>query len=241
MALSGSITPAQRFQLAVNAGFTAPNAIVMAAISMLECGNCDMSKGTPNYDKNGNLASTDNGLWQINSGHGYSASALADPATNAAAAFAVWKQQGFDGWCTYPGGCGGTSKTTWPQFQSIIGQVQASILQSGGTDIPLPSQTDTFDPSPGGVFGGSVGQIPIGNQASALAQGVKLGSIAGQPIVIPTGLVIGLLGVLLLILGALIFSSQLNLNLPKTPASKAPDMASWGRGFEAGKQVAAQE
>ena len=233
MVLSGSITPAQRYQYALNAGFNSSQAITMSAISLLECANCDM--GT--YNSTG-----DSGLWQINKIHGYSLSSMSDPQLNANAAFAVYKRQGFNAWCTYPGGCGGASKTTWSQFNSLVNTVVQSIAQSGG-EIPLPSSTDTFDPSPGGVFGGSVGQIDVGGTASTSTppNAVKLGSFAGQDISIPTGMVVGLIGVLLLLIGAIIFASQyagpVKINLGGGSRSNVPDMASWGRGFEAGKKV----
>ena len=88
MVLSGYLSPVDRYNLATGAGFTGPNAIIMAAISMFECGNCDMAT----YNKSG-----DSGLWQINRMHGYSLTEMADPVKNAAAAFAIWKSQGFNG------------------------------------------------------------------------------------------------------------------------------------------------
>jgi len=87
--LSGYLTPADRYNLARGAGFTSSDAITMAAISLLECGNCDMSS----VNKTG-----DSSLWQINSVHGYSVSWLSDPVNSAAAAYSVWKSQGFNAW-----------------------------------------------------------------------------------------------------------------------------------------------
>lgn len=47
---------------------------------------------------------TDYGLWQINSIHGFpeiASGAWADPATNARLAYAVWKKQGWNAWSTH--------------------------------------------------------------------------------------------------------------------------------------------
>jgi hypothetical protein len=188
-ALSGSISPAQRFQLALNAGFSAPDAVVAAAISLLECGNCDM--GT--YNSTG-----DSGLWQINRMHGYSLTAMADPAANASAAYDVFKRQGFKAWCVYPGGCGGTSPTTWATFNAKIAQVTSSISEAGGTipPISLPSDGGSVDPTP---------DIPLTGGGATGA--VKLANVLGKDVGIPTGLVIGLLGVLVLVIAALMLVS----------------------------------
>lgn len=202
--LSGSITPAQRYQYALNAGFNSADAIVMAAISMLECGNCDMSS----VNKTG-----DSSLWQINSVHGYSVAWLADPQNSANAAYAVWKAQGFNAWCTYPGGCGGASTTTWAQFQGLISQVAASIQSAGGpANITLPALP--IDATPSNPFpstntasgGGSGGFGDGGAPSSSTGSGTQVASIAGFSVNIPTGLVVGLLGVLLLLLGVLLFA-----------------------------------
>src|SRR5690242_4461912 len=48
--------------------------------------------------------STDYGLWQINSVHGFpelSSGAWADPAVNARLAYQVWKSQGWNAWSTH--------------------------------------------------------------------------------------------------------------------------------------------
>lgn len=190
-ALSGSISPAQRFQLALNAGFSAPDAVVAAAISLMECGNCDMGAYNGTYDS---------GLWQINRSHGYSLSAMSDPAANASAAYDVFKRQGFKAWCVYPGGCNGKSTTTWGEFNTQVAKVTTSITEAGGEIPPISLPSD-------------IGDVALGGQNATGA--VKLGSVMGKDIGIPTGLVIGLIGVFVLIVGALMFvGTNVNVQAP---------------------------
>lgn len=139
--LSGSITVAERYQLAREAGFNPADAIVMAAISMAECGNCDLS---------GINATGDTGLWQINRVHWGSSQPsssvfgnLADPLTNAKAAYAVWKGRGggvsgFQAWCTYPGGCGGQ-----PGVSNWNALLTSSTVAAGQVDPSAPAQVVT--------------------------------------------------------------------------------------------------
>lgn len=200
--LSGNITPAQRYQYALNAGFNASQAVVMAAISMLECGNCDMSSVN---------STGDSSLWQINSSHGYSVSWLADPANSASAAFAVFKQQGYGAWCTYPGGCGGASKTTWPQFDALISQVTSSIQDAAasGSGITMPDlgQLPTGDSSAATQTGSGTAATSTGSGSSQ----TQVASVGGFPINIPSGMIVGALAIFLLLLGIILIAMQFKL------------------------------
>lgn len=162
--LSGSITAAERYQLAREAGFSPPDAIVMTAISLAECANCDMSSGTPN-----NNGTTDNGLWQINSSHGWSGNYLADPLNNARAAYQVWKAQGFKGWCTYPGGCGGQ-----PGVSNWNALLTSATVAAGQVDPSAPAQinsggdtTDTTDTTTPASSGNVTGSVTAGTSIAA--------------------------------------------------------------------------
>lgn len=211
--LSGYLSGADRYNLARNAGFNSSDAITMAAISLLECGNCDMSA----VNKSG-----DSSLWQINAIHGYSVSWLSDPVNSAAAAYSVWKSQGFFGWCTYPGGCGGASTITWPQFNAAVQQVKNSLATQGvgGTIPSAPAGTDGTSDSgqiSAGNESGSTGQTGGGTTtgtstgSTAPAGGVQLATVAGFPVNIPSGLVLSVIGVILLIIGGVFLLSQSNV------------------------------
>lgn len=176
----------------------------MAAISLLECGNCDMSSVN---------ASGDVSLWQINKVHWGSTggpSVLADPAASARAAYSVWKgagggTAGFRQWCTYPGGCGGASPVGWSTFNAKLTQVTASIQAAGGGVIPLPTPSD---PGSDGGFDPTIPNIPLGPAGSNASGPIQAGTILGQPVGIPTGLVVGLLGVLIIIVGVIMFATN---------------------------------
>ncbi len=95
-------TKAQLEQLWMAAGGSSATADTASAIALAESsGNASAT----NVNTNG---STDYGLWQINSsnfsGLGVSASNVTDPATNAAAAVALYNQSGFGNWTTYTSG-----------------------------------------------------------------------------------------------------------------------------------------
>lgn len=206
MALSGSISPLQRFNLAREAGFTAPDSVIMAAISLLECGNCEMTRVN---------ASGDIGLWQINQIHWPKfggKDALTDPFNSAKAAFGVWKgaggsQSGFRQWCVYPGGCGGASPISWDTFNGKVAEV---VAQLGGIQIgPLPVPNLPTLPIPGNPPAPSVPanpSIPSPPTGGTVAPDTNVGNIGPFPVNVPTGLIVGLMGVVLLLLGVLLFS-----------------------------------
>lgn len=122
------------------AGFNGGQALVMTAISLLECQDCEM--GSVN-------ATGDVGLMQINRVHWGSSDPrtsvwgdLTDPAVSARAAFAVWSgaggqsdpARGYRQWCTYPGGCGGASPISESTFNALLQNVVATI--QGGENPP---------------------------------------------------------------------------------------------------------
>jgi hypothetical protein len=133
--MSGGISPLERYQLANDAGFDPGESVVMAAISLLECGNCDMSA----INRSGDVS-----LWQINRIHWPRTGGpdvLADPRKSAQAAYAVYRgtgggMQGFRAWCVFPGGCGGAGpQTTIPNFMGQVARVTGGLLSQG---IPIP-------------------------------------------------------------------------------------------------------
>lgn len=163
---------AERYQLAREAGFSAPDAIVMAAISMAECANCDMSHGYGDPVKQ--AGKLDRGLWQINDSHGWSADYLADPLNNARAAYTVWKSQGFKGWCTYPGGCGGQPGV--PNFPALL---TAATVAAGQVDPSAPAQIDIQGSDSTGGQGSLQSTDTTTNASNSVVSG---GSLAASPI-----------------------------------------------------------
>lgn len=118
--------------LAMQAGFTEGQASIMAAIAMKE------SAGRPTA-YNGQTRTGDNsyGLWQINMIGAMgparlrqfgitSNQQLFDPLTNARAAYAIFKQQGFNAWSVYKNGA----------YRQVLGAAQAAtpqgVTSSGG-------------------------------------------------------------------------------------------------------------
>lgn len=149
----------QRYQLLLNAGFNQGQALVMTAISMLECASC--SFGSIN-------ATGDVGMMQINQVHWGSSDPtrtvfgdLTDPAISAQAAFAVFNgaggQQnptaGYQQWCTYPGGCGGASPTSTQAFNALLEQVAGAVQGVTQTD---PSTGAATPPSSSGAASSGV-------------------------------------------------------------------------------------
>ncbi len=80
------------------AGGPAKQAPVMAAVALAESG------GNPRASHRNKNGSTDRGLWQINSVHGYPAGSSFQPLQNARQAVAVYHSQGFRAWSSYTNG-----------------------------------------------------------------------------------------------------------------------------------------
>lgn len=99
------VSDEQRYALAVAAGWSAAQAIIATAISIAEDGS-----GNPNALSGANYdGSRDFGLWQINSGwwpQFGGMAALAVPAVNARAAYAIYQRQNWCAWSTYERSCG---------------------------------------------------------------------------------------------------------------------------------------
>jgi hypothetical protein len=72
------------------AGFEYNDLVVATSVALAE------SAGDPEARARNRNGSTDSGLWQINSVHGFLG--LKDPQTNADAAFEVWRVQGWSAW-----------------------------------------------------------------------------------------------------------------------------------------------
>lgn len=119
--------------LAQNAGFSASDAGIAAAVALAE------SSGNPNATHTNTDGSTDLGLWQINN-HAWpelAAGSWSDPQTNADDAFYVYQRQGWDAWTTYKTGA-------YVKYMTNSGTVEAS--------------DDVQDASLGSVVSGS-GQV----------------------------------------------------------------------------------
>lgn len=106
----GGQAPSNLVSLAQQAGFTAEQARIMAAVAMAE------SSGNPRaHNPNASTGDNSYGLWQINMLGGMgperrrlfgisSNEQLFDPAVNARAAKAIFDQQGFNAWSVYKSG-----------------------------------------------------------------------------------------------------------------------------------------
>lgn len=99
------VSDAERYALALAAGFSALEAITATAISIAEDGSGNPSAlSGANHD-----GSRDFGLWQINSGwwpQFGGIAALAVPINNARAAYAIYQRQNWCAWSTYEARCG---------------------------------------------------------------------------------------------------------------------------------------
>lgn len=141
-------------QLWIQAGGSPKLANTMAAIAMAESGGLE---NATNKNTNG---TTDYGIWQINSSHGYNPQQLlTDPLYNARAAVAIEKSQGLTAWTTYSSGAykqflSGASKDTVrgyggaggsrqrPSAADQANQKRSSIFQAYGDLLATP-RTDT--------------------------------------------------------------------------------------------------
>jgi hypothetical protein len=88
-------------QLANNAaygGWSGNDRVIAVAVALAESGGKSDATHT---NSNG---STDYGLWQVNSIHGFPAAELLTPTGNAKAAYSVWQKQGWKAWTTYKSG-----------------------------------------------------------------------------------------------------------------------------------------
>lgn len=99
---------------------------VMAAIALAESGGRVNAK---HHDSNG---STDYGLWQINSSHGYNAHDLVtNPLYNAKAAVSVYHSQGLSAWSTYSSGA----------YKTYLQSGSSGVSTSSGLALPFNPNT----------------------------------------------------------------------------------------------------
>jgi hypothetical protein len=133
--------------------------------------------------------------------------------------------------------------TQYKSFQQAVAQALGHAGTSGGDGGVVSSPPDgnaivPVPPDSGGT--GSTGSTGTssGSGSSGGSQDVKLGNIGPVDVGIPSGLVLGLFGMGLLALGALLLiaGSKGPMRFSDTPfrTSNMPDMASWNRGFDAG-------
>lgn len=171
------VSDAERYQLALQAGFTGQNAVTATAISIAENGS-----GNPSLPSGRNKNGTfDLGLWQINSSwfnQFGGEQALTDPLNNARAAFAVFQKQGFNAWCTFwPTGCGGANANDPRVQRAWEAAVQrANAVIAGGGGAIGGDTTDTNPPATANPTTDTGTQTTTGSQPTATA-----GSNPGQP------------------------------------------------------------
>lgn len=166
------LTVAQMVGYARAAGFTGNDAIIAGAVGMAESGgNPDAINYVPCV-----------GIWQINvKAHPmYTVEAMRDPAKNAAAAYAIWKVQGWHAWTTYTSGA---YKTYMP-----------AAAKAAGADITLPII---------GNRGGLLNPINSGTDISTI---MKIVAAAQNPAVWRRVLLI-IVGVILILIGVVKMSA----------------------------------
>lgn len=119
-----TVPDAQIAGLAKAAGFPADQIATAVAVALAESGGNSSALNTRNSN-----GSWDAGLWQINSIHGYSQSALMNPTTNAAAAYKVWSAaRSWSPWSVYKSGA--------YRVYLARGAIAATRPTGGGTGTP---------------------------------------------------------------------------------------------------------
>lgn len=162
-------TYSQLVDLAEQVGFPKSVAPTMAAIALAESGGRTDAINTKN--KNG---TTDRGLWQINSVHGFSGALSMDPVQNARQALQVWKSQGLKAWTTYKNGAyekyikGGS-----PAADSSGG---GGMLRQGSRGADVKALQQKLGVSADGIFGP---QTEKAVKAYQKAHGLAVDGIAG--------------------------------------------------------------
>lgn len=144
---SKTLTPQEIAGYARQAGFTGPMVAIMTAIAMAESGSNPRA-----HNPNASTGDNSYGLWQINMLGGMgparrkalglaSNDQLLDPATNARAAYLIYKQQGLNAWSVYKHG-------TYAQYLG-------AATQAAGSPATVPPAGST--PAGGGAFTGDPG------------------------------------------------------------------------------------
>lgn len=185
-------------ELAYAAGF--PNAALAAAISMAEDGT-----GDPTVTHLNSNGSTDTGLWQINSVHGYSEEQLKNPYYNVAAAKQVFDSQGWGAWTTYNTGAAIQNYYVTEPIATSMGipLKDSGTIGTGASGVAnvLGTVASPVTNAVGGAFGNIAGLI--GNLTS--------GAFWMTVLKILGGLILVLMGAYLLLKG----SSNTNITLSK--------------------------
>lgn len=115
-------------RLALDAGFRGEDAATAVAIAKAES---NFNAGVYGDAAVGGSI----GLWQIHlpSNPQYDANSLRDPQTNARAAFGLYRQRGFNPWCTYKSSaCGGYGNNAYAQYLSEAQAAVARVARSHG-------------------------------------------------------------------------------------------------------------
>lgn len=217
----------QVYRLAYDAGFRGQDAVIAVAVAKAESG-LDPKSHNPKPPDNSY------GLWQINmlgdmgpdrrKKFGLSSNeALFDPATNAKAAYAIYKGSGWKAWTTYTRG---TYKKNLPATQAAIVAGAKADLQANGekdwdgksaTDILKKAVTLQFDLSH--ALGEKVGEkakelnplLGIADSINAAIRGFTKGFVS-------TGAV--LIGITLLVLGFALVMRETKLGKAAIGAGK---------------------
>jgi hypothetical protein len=111
------VSDAQRYLLAIGAGFSAAEAVTATAISIAENGGGNPAAlSGENFDH-----SRDIGIWQVNSAwwpQFGGQHALENPVTNALAAHYIYGRQGWCAWSTYEASCGKGHNSAYAAYLS---------------------------------------------------------------------------------------------------------------------------
>lgn len=143
-----SYSYAQLVSLAEKVGWNPAQAKVMAAIAMAESGGRVGAVNNSNTD-----GSSDFGLWQINSSHGYDQARLtSDPLYNARMAYKIWHEQGLGAWTTYSSGA-------YTQFLNDRSPAVQNFMDTGGSShgVGAPAGNNQFSASDVNAAFGNLG------------------------------------------------------------------------------------
>jgi len=114
--------------------------LIAVAIAQAESG---FDADATHVNSNG---STDTGLWQINSVHGYSQSALKNPSTNAAAMAKISKNgTDWTPWTTYTSGAYKQYLGSAGESGTVVGDAGTGDLVKGTSLNPLSAVGDVFN------------------------------------------------------------------------------------------------
>jgi Transglycosylase SLT domain. len=95
---TNQLTDQQIANVAVASGWTGQDVVIATAVALAESGG-DSLQQHHNLD-----GSTDYGLWQVNSVHGFDPKDLLEVIDNGKAAHEVWSKQGWEAWTTFKTG-----------------------------------------------------------------------------------------------------------------------------------------